>query len=479
MEERPYQEITVRKAEWALRGGKRTLIVAPTGAGKTCIGAMLARRDPGRVGWLTHTKDLIEQTSDKLRSYGLDVGIVAAGRDPRPFARVQVASIQTLVERETELAVDMLVLDECHHFLAIEWRAAMERCQARRLLGLTATPERGDGRALGDIFDELIVAAHYSELIHAGYLVPLRVLRPARELERGLARKVIQAYQENGEARPGFAFVRSIKEANERAEEACAAGIPSAVVEAGTSVEERRTRLGGLRVGDLRLLWNVHALTEGVDVPSASLCAIARNMGHVSVMLQAAGRVLRAHPGKTDALMLDLPGITHRHGLPTEDREYSLHGQGIRRTEKGMSLRLCVFCGMTSESGGPCPRCGVTAEPKKTRAMKIYNEELRAVFAGGSTPDWAMRAELDRLRVFARSRGYELGWVAKQYELLFGKKPVFGDVADSDEKRAQYEKLVIQARAMGYHVGWASHRYKVQFGTFPPRAWTLRAESAA
>lgn len=469
MEDRTYQGATVRKAEWAMRCGRRVLIVCPTGGGKTEMASMIIRRHPGSVGFLTHTKDLVEQTAERLREHGHDVGVVAAGYQAS-HAKVQVASVQTLVAREAELRCSLVILDEAHHFLAEEWRAAFERTGCRYLLGLTATPERGDGRPLGDIFDEMIVAAQYSELIAKGYLVPLRVLRPREELDRGLAQKVVESYLRSGEGRHGFAFVRSVLDAENLAHDARGVGIPSAVVEAETPKEQRASALARLGA-ELRLLFNVRALTEGVNIPSASICIYGKNFMHQGGVLQSAGRILRTAPGKKDALLLDLPGVTHRLGIPTEDKEYSLTGQGIKRSASAESLHVCMECGACYPSGpSACPRCGHVAPVQQKKPLRIYNKELEPVYAGSSTPDWAKRAELDRLRGVAKNRGLGLGWVRIEYEKLFGTKPVLGD-AVGEEQRREFERLLELAKRQGHSTGWAQHRYRAVFGAFPPRTW--------
>ena len=472
MEERPYQQRTVRAASWMLPS-RRVLIVAPTGAGKTVIGTLLAQREPGRVGFLTHTKDLVAQTAKKLRQFGLPVGVIASGQPADPFARVQVVSVQTALARELSLKFDLLILDEAHHFAAEEWLALVQAFGAKKLVGLTATPERGDGKPLGDLFDELVVAASYSELIAAGHLVPCRVLRPRSPLDRGLAQKVLESYKKHGEGRTGFVYARRVKECEELCSEQIAAGLGAMVVSDKTPGDVREQALSLLAMGGVRLLNNVYALTEGVDVPSASVAILARKFGHPSLLLQTAGRVLRPWAGKTDALLIDLPGVTHLHGLPTEDREYALTGKGIRRTEAGMALRVCMVCGMTSESGGPCPRCGFKPEVKKLRPMQIHNEELRAVYDGKATPAWAKRAELDRLQRVAKERGYDPGWIQIQYQRLFSEPAPLGVVADAMEKREAFQRLADQGRRMNYAPGWAQHRYRTAYGSFPPRSWVV------
>jgi superfamily II DNA or RNA helicase len=461
--------------------GKRALLVAPTGAGKTIMGAMAVLLEPGTTLWVVHTQDLVEQSAAKLRAAGLRVGIIAAGHPADPFARVQVASIQTLLARDLSLKTyDLVILDEAHHYLADAWRATWEKAHAKRLLGLTATPERGDGRPLGDIFDELVVAAHYSELTRDGYLVPLRILRPVRELDKGVARKPLDAYQRHGEGRSGFVYLKSVEEARSFADDACAAGISSACVDFKTPASVRSSRLAAFDSMAIRLLSNQNVLTEGVDIPHASVCVIGRVFGHVSMLMQSAGRVLRPHQSKTEALLLDLPGLTHREGwLPTEDKEYSLHGRGIKKSASAPGLHVCMQCGACYESSvGKCPRCGDEPEKRKPKPQRIYNEELRPVLDGANTPEWAKKAELERLRGVAREKKLGVNWVVREYASLFNEKPPGSNIADAAEQRAEYDRLMRQAKEKGYAAGWAAHRYQALFGAFPPRSWKMQQEQA-
>lgn len=484
MEERRYQERAVRQCLWKLeKQNAATLLVGPTGSGKTFMMSEVARRLPGRTTWVTHTRDLVEQSAEKLRSYGLRVGVIAAGYEADPFASFQVASVQTLLSREIELRCENLILDEAHHYMAADWRRAIQSRHVVRTLGGTATPERADGQALGDIFQEMVVAAHYSELIAEGFLVPVRLLRPTNELSKGLAQKFVKAYLECGEGRQAFGYCRNVKEAQEMATALCSEGHPSAFLGNETPREERTRLLGSLGNGAHRMLTSVHALSEGVDVPVASCAVLGGNVGHVAIYLQRVGRVLRAHPGKVDALVLDLPGVSHRLGLPTEDREYSLTGAGIRRTATGQSLRVCLYCGMTFEpSGEPeCPRCGQRNPVVKPRALRIYNRELETVFAGAETPEWAKRGELERLRRVAKTRGLGIDWVSMEYEKMFGEsvRATLRNETSSDGKREEFDRLARLAQRRGYSIGWASHRYKNSFGAFPPREWTKSEVSDA
>lgn len=477
MQPREYQYQAVGRVSWALRAGARSvLLVAPTGAGKTFMGAMLvAKLNMTRTIWVTHTKDLVKQSADKLRAAGLNVGMIAGGYTPNWSAPVQIASIQSLLSREITSHFDLMILDEAHHYMAADWRASLDALGAKKTIGLTATPERGDKQPLGDIFEELVVAAHYSELIAQGHLVPCRVLGPRSKLDKGVAKKPLEAYMKCGEGRFGFAYARSVADCEAYAAEAHAAGVPSSVVSYESSDDHRAWAIGALGERRLRLLWNVSALSEGVDVPEASLALIGRSMGNMALYLQTCGRVLRPSEGKTEALILDLPGLVHVYGPPTQDRDYSLSGEAIRKRAGSASLRICVYCGMTFEpkGDGACPRCGEKNPSELKKPIRIYNQELAEVFRGADTPAWAKKAEWDRLVAAARTRGFSLGWAKKQFELTFNDRPHFGVTDEQGDalRREEFSKLLEKAKKLGYKPGWASHRYKAVFGAYPPRSW--------
>lgn len=156
---RDYQLETIEKIEFTLAGEtvQRILVVLPTGSGKTIIAAELIRRAVDRnerVVFLAHRRELVHQCSDKLDRFGIDHGIIMAGEKPSFIPDVQVGSIQTLSARlsrgtiEPPLA-DLLIFDEGHHCNASTYLKIIARYPDAKVLGLTATPLRGDGRGLG------------------------------------------------------------------------------------------------------------------------------------------------------------------------------------------------------------------------------------------------------------------------------------------------------------------------------------------
>lgn len=446
----PLREYQSRAVADVLSTPEPTCLVAPTGSGKSRMGAEIAAALPGRGAWIVHRRELLRQARDLLARHGLDDRVVPV-----------------TVQSSEWPAADFCIVDEVHHHVSDEWCNIFTHYAHARTIGLTATPERADGRALGDRFSRLVVAAHYSELLRDGFLVDCRVLRPDDVLTKGLALDPVDAYLRHGENRAGFVFVQRVSQAREIAERFRAAGIEARAVTERCSTADRDAAIDGLASGAVRLLVNVYTLTEGVDIPHASVCILARPVGHVSQYLQIAGRILRPCEGKSDALLIDLPGVSHIHGLPTEDRLYSLDVVGIRR--KSQSVTTCQLCGASYESGPTaCPVCGFVLPHKDWKPPKIMNVELRVVYRGAATPDDAKRREYERLRAEQRAKGHSVESVVVRYRDLFGEAPNLDDV-ENQERREEYQRLVKLGEAKGYKSGFAGARYQSIFGHWPSR----------
>jgi superfamily II DNA or RNA helicase len=196
---RPYQNDVLAEVDQLIAAGtRRIIIVAPTGAGKTVIAADIiqsAHINGQRALVLAHTREIIRQTSAKLFEHGIKHGIIQAGFMLRPDEPVQVASIQTLWSRmrtnRMELRpADLLIIDEAHHCPATTYRKIIDAYPNAVLIGLTATPCRGDGRGLGGIFDTIIECPQVAELIAQKYLVRTRVFAPVEPDLKGVETRV-------------------------------------------------------------------------------------------------------------------------------------------------------------------------------------------------------------------------------------------------------------------------------------------------
>lgn len=451
MELWPFQEIACNAVLEAWRAGhRRVLLVSPTGSGKTEMMAHLVHQAAQRghpVVWVAHRDELVAQAS------------AALARRIGSLRGIHVTSVQTMLARGARPAARLLVLDEAHHHVAEEWGKVALSYTDAAILGGTATPERSDGKPLGNLFEKMVVAAHYPELVEGGYLVPARVFRPGEALARALAQNPLEAYRKHGENQKAFVFCPSVKLAQEWAESWTAAGIPSAAIDQGTPFDIRRRNIDRFRSGGLRALFNVYVLTEGVDIPDCACVVLARNVGHQTPYLQMVGRALRRAPNKSYGILIDLPGCSFAHGLPTAHRDYSLETGITRKKDKEESLRVCLQCGMT-HTDEACPRCGFRPEPRKIARPTIYDMALQEV-----PNDWAP----DKIQQAFALQGPP-SVLRARYKKLFGDSPDMKEVP-VELKRRELRKLVGQAKARGYKLGYAAHRFKAVFGFFPPREW--------
>lgn len=377
---RDYQSRAIEqlRAKYAA-GSRAACLVLPTGGGKTVIAAEIIRAARGRsrrVLFAAHRAELIQQSVRKLESAGItDLRIIQASSDlGARNAPVVVASIQTLASKRWAARlpdVDFLILDECHHTPAKTWAGIAANYSSAQLLGLTATPQRADGKPLGDIFDSLVVGATVRELTDRGHLVPCRVFAPTDTLDtKQIAQSPLDAYRKLGDGQRAVIFCVTVEHAQRVADEMNAGGVSCAVVHGAMSKDDRRKALADLDAGRIRAVASCHVLTEGWDSPSVAVCILARKPQHTGLYLQMVGRVLRPAPGKTHATLIDLQGSVHDHGPPDLDREYSLDGKGISKPDRE-AIRQCMSCGAVFRVGpDTCPVCA-TEMPRKPVVLPV------------------------------------------------------------------------------------------------------------
>lgn len=473
MQLRTYQRQAVNDCLRGMRAGSpRMCLVAPTGSGKTVMAfEVIKRAIKAGAGTLAvvHRRELVSQILERF-------GDVAAARCPGfpedETKMVQVTTIQTFISRPSPMTT-LLLLDECHHYAADEWKAVTDK-QWPRILGMTATPERADHKPLGNLFDGLVVAASYPELIEQGYLVPTDVVGPDTYIGPELNQDPVDAYLEYCPGERAFCFVGSVEYAYRLCQQFRDRAIGCHVIEANTSDKDREYALKAFKAGSCKVLVNVYILTEGVDVPEAYACILARGCQHTSTYLQMVGRVKRPAQGKQKSLLIDLTGAKNLHGSPDLKRVYSLE-RGIE-IEKPLPVFECPRCGNAfPKPFQKCQDCGFVKPPEIPRIPKIYDKKLAMVYAGASTPEGSKKRELARLLAVYRRMGFSLFWVVQQYEKLFGEKPDFSGYG-RDEKYTEYKSNLKYALGKGYKPGWAAWRYKEVFSQWPPRHWKERVE---
>ena len=341
---RPYQQQARDRihAEWDA-GHTRTLLVLPTGTGKTIVFASVAAdqvRAGDRVLILAHRGELLEQAADKLqRSTGLVSAVEKAESTCLDsWFRVVVGSVQTLqrtarLERFPQDYFGTIIIDEAHHAITDGYRRILDYFSGAKVLGVTATPDRGDMRNLGEVFDSLAFEYKLTDAIKEGYLckimaqtIPLQlditsVTMSGGDYAVGDLGTALDPYLEQIAAemarrcksRKTVVFLPLIKTSQKFRDLLNTYGFRAAEVN-GQS-DDRRQVLADFDAGKYNVLCNSMLLTEGWDCPSVDCVVILRPTKVRSLYSQMVGRGTRLSPGKTDLLLLDFLWMTDRHEL--------------------------------------------------------------------------------------------------------------------------------------------------------------------
>ena len=400
---RPYQQTLLREVQDALGANPkaRVMMQLPTGGGKTVIaGALLADwlRDGRKAVWLTHRKELAEQTRGMLTAAG-----VSAKTDSRwtsdEGAPAMAGGTFILMAQKVGLhnkaesrvwnrydANDLLVIDEAHHAAAPGWERAMQQWPGP-IVGMTATPWRlSQKEGFDHLFDGLLCGPQTADLqaLEKPALCQAQVFIPPEEqriaggtvdqtgdyTERGIEQAnrdrpdimtagALAFWQKHAEGRQTIAYAVSVDHAHNLAAVFNDAGIPAAVILGDTNREERDRAIDGFRDGSIKVLVNVIVATEGFDLPDASCIIIARPTMSLALYLQMVGRGLRPKPDGADCLILDLAANSVSHGLPEDYREWSLEPRGAQKDDGEAPVVVCPECGTASPaSSHHCRGCG-------------------------------------------------------------------------------------------------------------------------
>jgi len=408
IELRPYQLQAVDEIRQGYQQGHRSvLFVLPTGGGKTVLFSHITRETAARgnrVCVLVHRAELLRQASASLTALGVPHGLIAAGRSMNLAAPVQVASVQSLARRLHLIPqgfFQLLVIDEAHHSNAGTWAKVLQHCASARVLGVTATPCRSDGRGLGEFYSHMVLGPTPAELTDAGFLAPARVLAPPGPSLLGLRKRMgdfdmsqagqmLQAGQAMGDClahyrqhlngQTAIAFCCSVAHAEAVADLFNRYGVAAASIDGTMEPLQREQLLAELGAGRLKVLTSCQLIGEGVDVPSVAGCILLRPTQSVSLHLQMIGRCLRPQPGKR-AVILDHVGNTQRLGHHLEDREWTLDGTLKKDREAAPSVKVCPKCFCCLPSGKPrCSECGHEFTPER-RELEHVDGELVEVSA--------------------------------------------------------------------------------------------------
>jgi len=498
---RPYQHQLITDIRLQYQLGKRSVLaVLPTGGGKTvCFShiAQAAAKKGNRVCILVHRQELLDQAS---RSLPVPHGRIQANRSMNLSHSVQVASVQTLARRLHLLPRDffqLLVIDEAHHTTAKSWDDCIQHFQAAKLLGVTATPIRSDGRGLGAHYQAMVQGPTAAELTDAGFLAPARVLAPPGFSATGLRKTMgdfdtkqaeqrvgtimgdcIGHYRKHLAGQTAIAFCCSVAHAEAVAALFMAAGIAAASIDGTMSNEQRRDLLQALGTGRIRILTSCALIGEGVDVPSVGGCILLRPTASVALHLQMIGRCLRPQPGKR-AVVLDHVGNTLRLGHYLEPRDWTLDGIPKRDHEQAPSVKVCpqCFAAMASQAK-QCGECGHTFAAEARELQQVEGELVEIALSGITigckvalnapgrhkgpyiVQDIFMGNQLARCKIVGLDDGKGSGYFVED---LSSVKPWETVEAKREQGTAQsLDDLRQLAQQRGYKRGWAERVYEAR-----------------
>lgn len=497
---RDYQDKAVAKIRAVFKKSiLSVLLVIPTGGGKTVIFTYISQAmslKGKKALILAHRIELLTQISDALSKFGVEHGMVNPAYTPSFNNFGQVASVQTIIKRLNYfIAVnwipDVIIVDEAHHATAGSWRKIIEHFRGinpgLKVLGVTATPIRTDGQGLGaehdGIFDEIVIGPTTKELMDEGYLTRAKVMSPPRLFDSSSLRRrkgdyntkdldelinkpkitgdVVDHYEQicNGTPKPTIVFCVNVKHTEDVASEFRARGHKFYAIDGTTEADTRKRILNGLADGSVHGVCSCDLISEGTDVPAATIAILLRLTGSLSLFLQQVGRVLRpvyasgfdlstkegrlaaiAASDKPRAYILDHVGnvgtivdgeFVENHGLPEDHREWSLEGE-VKSKRKGakketeVKIQQCLSCFAVHEPAPICPECGHVYEVKDNIPKKVDGKlqeitpEMAAEISARKRENQialAMANTLEELKIIAMDRGFKEGWADVQFKL--------------------------------------------------------------
>lgn len=450
MELRKYQQEARQavEAQWA-DGVSRTLLVLPTGCGKTIVFAKITEdcvRKGNRVLILAHRGELLEQAADKiLKATGLRCAVEKAKNSClESWYRVTVGSVQTLMREKRlhqfpEDYFGTIIIDEAHHCISDSYRRILEYFQGADVLGVTATPDRGDMKDLGQVFQSLAYEYSLPQAIKEGYLCPIRALTIPLQLDisevgisagdfaAGALGSALDPYLEqiaeemakNCKDRKTVVFLPLVSTSQKFRDILNQRGFHAAEVNGNSP--DRAEILADYEAGKYNVLCNSMLLTEGWDCPSVDCVVVLRPTKVRSLYSQMVGRGTRLFPGKDHLLLLDFLWHTERH-------------------------ELCRPASLLCENEEVARKMTENLEQAAGLPMDIEEAQEQAVSDVVAQREEALAKQLAEMRKRKRKLVDPLQFeMSIQAEDLTGYTPAFGWEAGppSEKQRAALEKLGI------------------------------------
>jgi len=454
---RPDQLDAVNEVRDAMREHQSVLLHAECGWGKTVASAYIAKAAEAkgkRILFAAHRKALLRQTAVTFQDFGIKFGFIAAGMASNPFAKVQIVSADTIKNRPELLKCDLFVPDEAHLWCRGKTRIEIidtARKHGAHIMPLTATPADGTGNGLGNIADHIVHGPDAAWLIERGFLAQYKAYAPftpdlsgvrsqageyvTASLDETLDKPSIigdrvEAYRKyaNGKRHIGYCYSR--KNGHDTAQAFNDAGINARFVDGETPDDEMRNAINGFADRSIQVLLNCQLFREGFDlsaqvgrrvpIESVGLYAPCKSL---PMAIQMMMRPMRPQDGH--AVLLDHAGIFAAHGLPDDEREWTLERRENKQTGvSAVNITTCPSCFGAYRSVLPsCPECG-TGKPLKPRTveeiageLKEIERERKRIEAKGKRVEVGRANDMDKLADIAIARKYKTGWLISQAKI--------------------------------------------------------------
>ncbi len=497
MESRPYQVADIEKIRDSIRKGNReVLYVLPTGGGKTHVASEIIKgaiAKNKKVLFLANRRKLVHQCAAKLEREGIHHGVIMAGVRPKPVAPVQVCSIQTLDSRYTKKQTgpeayrpifpdaDLIIPDEAHVSLSEMYDNVRKEYAKAVILGLTATPCKGNGKGLGKVYRDMVMGPTIADLTAQGFLVPVEYYGPhTPDTSHIRISRITGDFDENDAAnaqdrkelvgdivknwfricpeRQTVAFAQSVAHSIHIAEAFNEVGVKAAHIDADTPDGERQDIFDALHSGYIRVVSNYGILVEGWDEPQISCAILAQMTRNPGRYIQMAGRVLRPFFGKENAILIDHSGNVARHGWLDEDFGWSLDADETiqeraarkPKPEDPARARTCPACKFVFKRLKICPKCGHKMTVKEGKPVEVIDAELQRLErkkrlqekkALDNSPETKARW-YSELLAYGEEKGHKKGWAKFIYKQKYGGWP--------DDSRVQKVGVEVSEDVLNY-----------------------------
>ena len=432
MQLRNYQSDLVNGIKQSiLSGNKRIMVQSPPRSGKTVVMAHIAKgaTDKGNtVLFFSHRKEINEQVVSTFERNGVDMGLVTID---------SVTKIARNLDKLPEPSI--ILIDEAHHVKAKTYLKIIEYYTNSVVLMFTGTPARLDGSGFDDIADDIVLGKSVKWLQENGNIAPFKYYAPSLidttnlkkrggdftkksvddTMKRVIYGDVIRHYEKLAKGKQAIVYTHSVEASESVSNTFNEHGYSSIAISGKTPPEKRERAMRAFRDGELTIMVNCELFTEGIDLPNVDVCIMLRPTQSLSLYLQFAMRALNPREGKT-AIIIDHVGNVDRHGLPNDDREWTLSGVSKQKQKAKLgepTTRTCDECYATFWSAERiCPLCGHENQPTKEEIeilREIELEERRQAINDKVetfvTSDQCQT--IAELQAFAKQHGYKPGWV--------------------------------------------------------------------